>query len=90
MPTNLIKAGAVNKTINISARKKDQMTVALVDSVTQVTTKVSLKFLGQNGKSTYKNFDLSANPAHSVVNIPAGAVEYSATVTGEAINIAWA
>ena len=90
MPTNLIHAGTVNKTIDISARTKDQMTAALVNSSTHVTTKVSIKFSLQNTKSSYKVFNLTANPAHSVVHIPNGAVAYSATVTGEDINIAWA
>ncbi|MBB1642926.1 MULTISPECIES: hypothetical protein [Sphingobacterium] len=90
MPTNLMRAGSVNETVDISARKKDQMTAALVDSVTSVTTKVSLKFSDDKNKSSYKVFNLSANPAHFVVYIPAGALTYSATVTGEDIKIAWA
>ncbi|MGE8428066.1 MAG: hypothetical protein ACN6O7_09325 [Sphingobacterium sp.] len=90
MPTNLIKAGVVNETIDISARKKDQMTAALVNSITSLTTKVSLKFSDDKSKSSYKVFNLSANPAHFVVHIPAGALTYSATVTGEDIKIAWA
>ncbi|MCS4168036.1 MULTISPECIES: hypothetical protein [Sphingobacterium] len=90
MPTNLMRAGTVNETVDISGRKKDQMTAALVNSVTAVTTKVNLKFLDDKGKSSYRVFTLSANPAHSVVYIPAGALTYSATVTGEDIKIAWA
>ncbi|MNG86080.1 hypothetical protein D3C87_629300 [compost metagenome] len=90
MPTNLIQAGTVNKTIDISTKKKDQMTAALVESNTTVTTKVNLKFSDHSNKSTYKAFNLTKNQAHSVVGIPVGAVAYSVTVTGEDINIAWA